>query len=300
MTLEAVGAPGRGAQLVIALLAIATAMVAVQFGAAYAKTLFGEVGAPGVAALRVSLSALMLSPLIIGSRRPTRPTKSARLWLWGYGLSLGFMNLIFYLAISRIPLGVAVALEFTGPLALSLVTSRTLKEAVWVIPAAAGVLLFSPLGAAQAHGIDLLGAGLALLAGVLWAAYIVCGQRAGSAFGRGATVMGAFIAAMVAAPVGFAVVGPHLFDPPILLKGLGVAFLASAVPYSLEMVALTRLPARVFSILMSAEPVIAALTAFVLLGERLDTRQAIAVAAIVVASVGAASSARAAPLRDPD
>jgi inner membrane transporter RhtA len=274
-------------------------MVTVQLGAVDAKTLFHEAGPAGVATLRVGLAALMLSPLLLGAPRPGPAARGTGAFVLGYGLCLGCMNLVFYLALARIPLGVAMALEFTGPLVLSLLASRKVSDVLWLLPAAAGVLLFSPLGAADLGRVDPLGAGLALLAGAFWALYIVCGQKAGGALGRRATVYGALIAAAIVTPLGFLVTGPRLLAPPLLLKGLLLAFLASAVPYSLEMVALTRLPTRVFGILMSAEPVVASLTAFVLLGERLTPRELVAVGAIVLASVGAAASVRAPSPADP-
>ena len=278
--------------LVIALMALGAAMISVQFGAAFAKTLMRAVGAPGVASLRVGLAPLLLSPLLIGTRAPVPRPRGTRAWLWGYGLSLGCMNGVFYLAISRIPIGVAVALEFMGPLALSLVAARRASERIWIAPAALGVGLLTPLNAAGLSAVDPLGAAMALIAGVFWALYIVCGQRAGAVLGRRATVLGAFIAALVVAPVGLALSGGRAFDPGVLARGAGVALLASAVPYSLEMAALTRLPARLFSILMSLEPVVAAIMAFLVLGERLDGRQLMGIAAVILASAGAAAGAR--------
>jgi len=264
-------------------------MASYQLGAALAKQLFPMVGAQGATACRLGLGAAIL--LLV--RRPWRSWQRGRdlRALWGYGLSIGAMNLVFYLSLRTIPLGIAVALEFTGPLALALFGSRRLQDFVWVALVVAGLLLLLPLRG-QAHALDPVGVLYALAAGVGWACYIVLGQRAGSAHGGDAVTWGTSIAALLAIPVGVVHVGGALFNPALLPFALGVAVLSSALPYSLEMVALTRLPTRSFGTLLSLEPAFAALAGVALLGEHLSLLQWLAIAAIIVAAAGTALSVR--------
>ena len=264
-------------------------MASYQLGAALAKQLFPAIGAQGATACRLGLGALIL--LLV--RRPWRSWQRGRdlRALWGYGLSIGVMNLVFYLSLRTIPLGIAVALEFTGPLALALFGSRRLLDFIWIALVVAGLLLLLPLRG-QAHALDPVGVLYALAAGVGWVCYIVLGQRAGSAHGGDAVTWGTSIAALLAIPVGVAHAGSALFDPVLLPFALGVALLSSALPYSLEMVSMTRLPARTFSTLLSLEPAVAALAGVTLLGERLSALQWLAIGAIIVASTGTALSVR--------
>ena len=260
-----------------------------QLGAALAKQLFPAVGAQGATACRLGLGAAIL--LLV--RRPWRSWRRGRdpRALWGYGLSIGAMNLAFYLSLRTIPLGIAVALEFTGPLALALFGSRRLLDFIWIALVVAGLLLLLPLRG-QTHALDPVGVLCALAAGVGWACYIVLGQRAGAAYGGDAVTWGTSIAALLAIPVGVAHAGGALFDPALLPFALGVAVLSSALPYSLEMVALTRLPTRSFGTLLSLEPAFGALVGASLLGERLSLLQWLAILAIIVAAVGTALSVR--------
>lgn len=264
-------------------------MASYQLGAALAKQLFPMIGAQGATACRLGLGALIL--LLV--RRPWRSWRRGRdlRALWGYGLSIGVMNLVFYMSLRTIPLGIAVALEFTGPLALALFGSRRLQDFIWIALVVAGLLLLLPLRA-QAHALDPVGVLYALAAGVGWACYIVLGRRAGNAHGGDAVTWGTSIGALLAIPVGVAHAGSALFNPALLPFALGVALLSSALPYSLEMVALTRLPTRSFGTLLSLEPAIAALAGVALLGERLSLLQWLAIAAIIVAAAGTALSVR--------
>ncbi|PWK82115.1 EamA family transporter [Fulvimonas soli] len=282
--------PGsRFAPVLFAVGALLISMVSYQCGAALAKQLFPLVGAQGATAYRLGLGALVLLLL----RRPWRRFRRDVDWraLWGYGLAMGAMNLSFYMALRTIPLGIAVALEFTGPLTLALAGSRRLLDFVWIALVVAGLLLLLP-PRGQAHGLDPLGVLYALGAGVGWALYIVLGQKAGAAHGGDAVTWGTSVAALLALPVGLAHAGGALFSLPLLPAALGVAVLSSALPYSLEMVALTRLPARSFSVLLSLEPAIAALAGVLLLSERLSALQWLAIAAIIVAATGTALSVR--------
>jgi inner membrane transporter RhtA len=283
------------APMLLAVGALLISMASYQCGAAIAKQLFPLVGAQGATAFRLGLGALIL--LLV--RRPWRAIRrgvSSRV-LWGYGLSMGAMNMVFYLSLRTIPLGIAVALEFTGPLAIALLSSRKALDLLWVALAVMGLLLLLPLRG-QAHALDPVGVLYALAAGVGWALYILFGQKAGVAHGPDAVTLGIAMGALLAVPAGFAHAGSALLSLPLLPLGLGMAILSSVLPYSLEMIALTRLPTRTFSVLLSLEPAIAALAGVVFLGERLEALQWLAITAIIAASAGAAFGARL-PIAEP-
>ncbi len=273
--------------LPIALLVVA--MTSIQSGASLAKSLFPLVGAEGTTALRLSLAALILCVVMRPWR--TRPNFAAWRSLLGYGLSLGAMNLLFYMSLKTIPLGIAVALEFTGPLALALFSSRRLLDFVWIALAVLGLWLLLPDTAADDH-LDPTGMALALAAGVCWALYILFGQKAGAAHGAQTVAFGTLVAALLVFPVGLWQVGGGLFSLDLLPVALAVAVMSSALPYSLEMFALTRMPARTFSVLMSLEPAIAAFMGLIFLSERLGPTQWLAIGAIILASTGAAATIR--------
>ena len=269
--------------------ALLLAMLSFQFGAAVAKQLFPLVGAEGATAIRRGLGALILWML----KRPWRNLGGRRDWtsLVGYGLTLGLMNLFFYMALRTLPLGIAVALEFLGPLAIALFGSRRALDLVWVVLVIAGLALLAPYGE-HAQALDPVGVAYALGAAAGWATYILLGRRAGDAFGGDAVALGSAIGALVAVPVGVVHAGTALFSLSILPFAVGVAVLSSALPYSLEMFALTRLPARTIGILVSLEPAMGALLGLVFLDERLSTFQWLAIAAVIVASMGAVLTAR--------
>ncbi|MEW6461758.1 threonine/homoserine exporter RhtA [Ectopseudomonas khazarica] len=273
--------------LLVPIALLVVAMTSIQSGASLAKNLFPLVGAEGTTALRLVLGAIILS-LVMQPWRARLDLRKCHALL-AYGLALGGMNLLFYMSLQSIPLGIAVALEFTGPLALALFSSRRLLDFVWVILAIAGLWLLLPTGATQS-AIDPLGAGLALGAGVCWSLYIIFGQKAGAQHGRHTVALGTWVAALLVLPVGLWHAGGDLFDLDLLPIALGVAVMSSALPYSLEMIALTRMPARTFSVLMSLEPAIAALCGLIFLGEKLLWGQWLAVAAIIIASTGAAAT----------
>jgi inner membrane transporter RhtA len=268
--------------------AVLLGVLSVQGGAAIAKGLFPALGATGTVGLRVALSALIL----VAAFRPRLARFTAAQWraVIPYGVVLGAMNLVFYLSISRIPLGLAVTLEFIGPLGVAVAGSRRALDVVWVVLAAAGIALIAPWGGS---GVDPLGVALALAAGALWAAYILLGGHVSRVVPGGAAVaVGMAIAAVTVLPVSVAGGGLGRLTPGLFAAGLGVALLSSAVPYTLEMVALKALPARTFGILMSLEPAVAALAGLAFLGEMLTGAQWLAVVLVIAASAGAALTAR--------
>jgi inner membrane transporter RhtA len=272
-------------------LLVLAAVASVQFGAAFAKTLFDEVGPGGTVFLRVMFAALVLAAVF----RPSLGGRSAAQWrlILAYGFVLVAMNLTFYEALDRIPLGIAVTLEFIGPLGVAVAGSRRALDLVWVALAAAGILLLSDFGTAD---LDTLGVALALTAGGFWAAYILLAARAGREFEGGqalALAMGA--GALLLAPAGVADGGGDLIGAGVLATGLAVAILSSAIPYTLELEALRRMPTGVFGVLMSLEPAMAALAGLIVLGEGLATREIVAIVLVVAASAGAARNASVPP-----
>lgn len=272
------------------LLLLVAAMSSFQLGAAIAKSLFPIAGAHGATALRLGFAALLL--LIF--QRPWRARLSGASW-WlvvRYGVVLALMNLCFYLSLVRLPLGIAVAIEFTGPLSVALWHSRRALDFLWVALAVLGLTLLLPWREGAA-ALDPIGVLLALGAATGWALYIIWGRDAGLAAGPHTVALGSIVGAMVVLPVGAHAALPVLGDPQLLALAAAVGLLSSAVPYSLEMWALTRLPQRVFGVSMSLEPALAALAGWALLGERLASLQYLAIAAIVTACAGAALLARA-------
>ncbi|GHS73102.1 threonine/homoserine exporter RhtA [Enterobacter kobei] len=271
---------------------ILIAMLSIQSGASLAKSLFPLVGAPGVTALRIVLGTAILVAIFKPWR--LRFKKEQRLPLLFYGLSLGAMNYMFYLSIQTIPLGIAVALEFTGPLAVALFSSRRPVDFIWVVLAVLGLWFLLPLGQ-NVTEIDLTGAALALGAGACWAVYILTGQRAGKEHGPATVALGSVIAAIVFVPIGMAQATASIWQWSVMPIGLAVAVLSTALPYSLEMIALTRLPTRIFGTLMSMEPALAAISGMVFLGETLTFTQTLALCSIIAASMGSTLTMRPEP-----
>ncbi|HEY6774993.1 MAG TPA: EamA family transporter [Thermoleophilaceae bacterium] len=287
MAESTITAPPRVPPVVFVLGAISS----VQVGAALAKTLFDEIGPGGTVFVRVLFAALVLA--VIWRPRVAGLGRREILLAVLFGLTLGCMNLAFYSALDRIPLGITVTLEFVGPLGVAVAGSRGALDLLWVALAAAGILLLSDFGTGD---LDRVGVALALLAGGLWAAYILLSARVGQAFpGGSGLALAMIVAAALLLPVGVADAGADLLVPWILAAGAAVAILSSAIPYSLELEALRRMPAGVFGVLMSLEPAVAALAGFVVLGEDLVARELVAILLVVAASGGAASGGRIAP-----
>ncbi|GJD74247.1 Threonine/homoserine exporter RhtA [Methylobacterium goesingense] len=277
--------------------ALVASMVSLSVGTSFAKHLFATVGAEGTTALRVGLAALILNAVW----RPwhLRPSRADAGALLLYGGVLGAMNLLFYLSLRTIPLGLAIAIEFSGPLTLALAASRRPIDFVWIACAVLGLGLLLPLGGLSG-GLDPVGVACALGAALCWALYIVFGQRVGHLHGGRSVAIGMSVAALVVLPFGVASAGTALLDPATLAFGLAVAALSSALPYSLEMVALKRLTKQSFGVLLSLEPAIGSLAGLAILGERLSGTEWLAIAFIVVASVGnTVSASRRRPLATP-
>ncbi|HEX8591893.1 MAG TPA: threonine/homoserine exporter RhtA [Pseudomonas sp.] len=260
------------------------AMASIQTGASLAKSLFPIVGAQGTTTLRLVFASVILL-LTLRPWRARFTAKSLRTILI-YGIALGGMNFLFYMSLRTVPLGIAVALEFTGPLAVALYSSRKAIDFVWIALAATGLLLLIPMGQTSAN-LDLPGVAYALGAGVCWAAYILFGQKAGEDNGIQTAALGVLIAAIFIAPIGMVHAGAALLDIALVPTAVAVAILSTALPYSLEMVALTRMPARTFGTLASIEPVFGALSGMLFLHENLTPMQWLAIAAIIIASAGA-------------
>ena len=276
---------------------ILVAAFSVQGGAAIAKGIFPLIGVAGTAAIRIALSAIILLVVF----RPAVHQFTAAQWraVVPYGITIGVMNLFFYEALVRIPLGLAVALEFVGPLAVAIAGSRRAIDLVWVGLAMTGIALIAQFRANDA--VDPVGVAYALLTGACWAAYIVLGSRVSQRLDAGVAVAtGMAIAALVVTPFALVDGGIEKVTPGLLVPCVALAVLSSALPFTLEMKALRLLPGRTFSVLMSLEPAIAALCGLVLLGEHLTQAQWIAVALVVIASAGATSRYLAAKSSSPN
>ncbi len=271
-------------------------MVSIQFGAVLAKGLFPAVGAQGTTTIRLVVGAVILAIILRPWRGPL-PRRIAPA-LIGYGATLAAMNLSFYLSIRTVPLGIAVAIEFAGPLLVATLTSRRRTDFAWILLALAGLLLLSPIFYAPIFHtdagapLDARGVAFALSAAAFWALYIVFGRIVGQTLGPRGTALGMSIAAILILPVGILHAGRSLLDPVIVPRAMGVGVFSSALPYSLEMVALIGLPARVYGTLTSVEPALGALLGIVLLHETLSGLQWAGIGIVIVAAIGATATIR--------
>lgn len=280
-------------QRFVPFLAVLGSVTALGVGTSWAKqALFPVVGAQGTTAVRVGLSALLM--LMLWRPWRWRLSRADAQAVVLYGAALGAMNLMFYLSLQTLPFGLAVAIEFAGPLAVAIWSSRRAVDFIWVALAIVGLALLLPVGL-SGSALDPLGVLYAVGAAVFWALYIVFGKRAGHLHAGQSVSLGLLVAALVVVPVGVAHAGAALLSPSVLLVGVAVAAISSALPISLEMMALKRLPKEAFGIMISMEPAVAALLALALLGERLDTVQWLAIGCIVAASMGSAATARRLP-----
>lgn len=273
--------PGRAGAIPYA--ALLGAMLLFTVGTSFAKQLFANVGAEGTAFYRAGFSALVLVALWRPWRRVWTRRELADMAL--YGASLGAMNLAFYKALVTLPLGIAMAIEFLGPLTVALFHSRRLAHLAWIALAVVGLGLLLPI-AGPVRALDPAGVGYALLAALFWALYIVFGQRGGHVHPGHAVAVGMTTAALVIAPFGIASVGLRLLDPRLMVLGLAAGIVSSALPFSLERVALRGIPHRTFGIIVAAEPAVGAIVGMVMLGEMLSARQVLAIACVIAASAG--------------
>jgi inner membrane transporter RhtA len=272
--------------------AVLLAIVSVQGGAAVAKELFPVVGPSGTVGLRIGISAAIL----LAAFRPKLHRLNAAQWrmVLPYGVVLGVMNLVFYHSLSRIPLGLAVTVEFIGPLSVAVFGSRRLIDMAWVVLAAVGIALITPWTAGS--GVDPIGVALAFAAGVCWALYIVIGKRLSHLLSGGAAVsIGMLVAAVAVVPVAVATGGFARLTVGQFAAGTGVALLSSAIPYTLEIFALKALPARTFGILMSLEPAVAAMVGLAFLHEVLSATQWLAITLVIAASAGSTLTSQRTP-----
>ena len=262
-------------------------VASVQIGSAVATTLFDELGPAGTVFLRTLFAAAVLLAIWRPAAGSLRGTTARDVAL--FGVVLAGMNLCFYTALERLPLGIAVTFEFTGPLAVAIAASRRPLDAVWVVLAAAGIVLLAP---GIGNGLDGVGVLFALLAGAFWGAYILLSARVGRGpTGTGGLAIAMGLAALLMIPPGIAQGGRGLLEPELLAVGAAVAMLSSAIPYTLELNALRRLPEGTFGVLLSMEPAVAALVGLLFLDQNLLGRELIAIGLVVVASVGALGTA---------
>lgn len=273
----------------IPVIMIVIAMMSVQTGASLAKSLFPIVGAEGTTTLRLVFAAVLMACVLKPWRAKLDKKSLGTLLI--YGVALGAMNLCFYLSIQTLPLGIAVALEFTGPLAVAVFSSRRVIDFMWVALAVLGLSVLIPLRPSDS-ALNLTGVFFALAAGACWAIYILFGQKAGADNGLRTASLGVTIAAVVVMPFGLWHAGATLFSLSLIPVALAMAVLSSALPFTLEMFALTRLPARTFGTLMSMEPAFGAFSGLIFLQEHLSFNQWLAIGAIIAASSGATLTAR--------
>jgi inner membrane transporter RhtA len=273
--------------IALPIVATVAAMATFQIGAAFAKGLFPAVGAAGAATLRLGLGAIML----LAITRPWRawPRHAPVFAILGLGVSLAGVILLFFLALDRLPLGVAMALQFLGPLGIALFGSRRPSDVIWAVLAGTGVWLLVDAAPATMT-LDLVGVALALGAAVCWASYIICGRVIGTTFGASTAALAVSIAAVLVFPVGLLHAGGDLFAPALITMALLVALFSTAIPFSLDLYALPRMPARSYAVFMSLEPAFGVLSGLVILHERLSGAQISGVAAVITAAAGAAWS----------
>ncbi len=267
-------------------------LICQDIGAASAVTLFPQVGALGMVTLRLAFSAAILFAIF----RPKLRGRTRADWLTvvAFGLALALMNALFYEAIARVPLGTTVTIEVLGPLILSVVVSRKASAWLWAVLAFAGVAI---LGQGSLDTLDPVGVAFAVGAGGMWVCYILLSARTGQRFERlDGLAIAMSIGAVVMIPFGVVTAGPPLFHPTVLLLGVAVAVLSSAIPYGLELLALRRLPAATFSILMSLSPALAVTAGFLVLGQGITLQDGVGIVLVIVASIGAV---RAAGRREP-
>jgi inner membrane transporter RhtA len=265
------------------------AVLSVQSGAVFAKKLFELVGAEGATSMRLGFAALILLVVFRPWRIDFKKGNIKNFLV--YGLALGAMNFFFYKALKETPIGIAVGIEFTGPLAVALFYSRRPIDFIWIGLVILGLILLLPIGD-EVNNVNFKGVLFALIAGFWWAIYIIFGRKVGKDYGLPIVSAGMIVGAILFAPVGLITEGANLFTPTILMYGLIVALLSSAIPFALELIAMTHIPSKTYGMLSSAEPAVGALFGIVFLGEHLFVIQWSGLAAIIIASIGATLTAR--------
>ncbi|CAN5345761.1 EamA family transporter [soil metagenome] len=264
--------------------AVLTSILSLQFGAAFATTLFSQIGPAGATPLRLTIAAIILG--VIVRPRWSRWSNRQRKGIFALGIALAVMNGAFYLALDTVPIGTAVTIEFLGPLTLAAVLSRRWADGAWVLLAFGGVLLLG-LGDHGESGLDPIGVMFALIAATAWAGYIVAGSHLAATLPSADGLAGAsIVAAVLTLPFGVVSGGSELLDPTMLAAGAAVAVLSSVIPYSLEMWALRSLAKKVFAVLIALEPAAAALAGVLVIGQTLDAFALVAIALVVAAGVG--------------
>ncbi len=267
---------------------VISSIFSIQFGAVIAVQLFPSVGTAGVATMRVGIAAIILN--LLWRPRWNFANRKGFLTAVLFGLSLAAMNFLFYLAIDRIPLGLAVTIEFVGPLGVAVAGSRRIIDIVWVALAGTGIVLLSPWSGSN---IDPLGILFVLGAGFFWALYIIFSARIGKEYPGGSGLAIAMsVGGMALLPFGVIFSGLRMLNPLHILGGIAIAVLSSAVPYSLDIEALRRIPTHIFGILMSLEPAIATLAGFLLLRESIDARGIVALLLVTIATIGSTTFAQ--------
>lgn len=267
----------------LSFIAAFSAMIFVQTGAAFAKTLFPAVGSEGVAALRIGLAAIILLFLF----RPWTLLGGAISWpaLLLYGLILALMNLLIYRAFAYIPVSIAISIEVLGPLVAALISSRKKSDLIWIGLSALGMFF---LAAGDIHGnINLVGVVFSLAAAFFWGLYVIVGKKIAPGGGK-SVAAGMLVAALIAVPLGVAQAGSALFSTTIVLTGLSVAILSSMLPFLLDMYAMRWLPPRVFGVLLSGSPVVSAIAGWIILHEELTVLQCAGVVCVMAACSGCA------------
>jgi inner membrane transporter RhtA len=279
-----------GICVLLPLLAVLGSIISLCVGSSYAKQLFSHIGSDGATVIRIVFAAVLLVCIWRPWRIPLE--RKQALYIVLYGLILGSMNLMFYKGIAKIPIGIAIAIEFIGPLSLATFSSRRLLDFVWIVLAVIGLLLLSPLTGSASPNLDPGGVACVLVAAVMWALYIVVGKKAGEGHGGQVTSLGFVMASLVVLPFGAEHAYKAMFEPSYVLVGCVVALLSSAIPYSLEMYAMQKIPKQTFGILLSMEPAVGAVTGWIILGEVLAPLQWLAIGCIVVASIGCSITAK--------
>ncbi len=270
-------------------LAVLTSIISLTVGTSFGKHLFAVVGPEGTSALRVILAALLMLVFWRPWREPLDQDAIKRVGI--YGLVMGCMNLCFYMSLDTLPIGIAIAIEFTGPLVVAIVSSRKPLDFVWIILAITGLALLLPITPGTVS-LNTVGVAYAFAAATFWALYIVFGKRVGHLPAGQTTSYGMMVGGLLLFPFGITHVGAKILDPHILISALGLAIASSAIPYTLEMYALKRLPRNTFSILLSLEPAVGALSGMLILSEHLSFQQWIAIASVMLASIGSAVTSK--------